>query len=134
MADRSAVVVAVANSLCAAYPKDSRVHELKIASIVTIVLATMFLVLRLYSRWLKTRRLWSDDAYAIVAAVSRRLAIFSAMADLQGAPYYSFYHHSRNVPPGLWSPLLECTSYKRGRAPEAVLCMPNALYCSASLL
>ncbi|KAH7411952.1 hypothetical protein DE146DRAFT_674366 [Phaeosphaeria sp. MPI-PUGE-AT-0046c] len=63
------VVVAVANSLCEEYPKDSRVHELKTVSIVTIVLATMFLLLRLYSRLLKTGRLWSDDAYAIVAAV-----------------------------------------------------------------
>ncbi|KAF2627422.1 integral membrane protein, partial [Macroventuria anomochaeta] len=62
-------VVAFASGLCEAYPKDSRVNELKTASIVTIVLTTIFLFLRLYSRWLKTRRLWSDDAYAIIAAV-----------------------------------------------------------------
>ncbi|KAF9700165.1 hypothetical protein EKO04_001959 [Ascochyta lentis] len=62
-------VVEFASGLCAAYPKESRVDELKIASIATIVLATLFLSLRLYSRWLKTRRLCSDDAYAIIAAV-----------------------------------------------------------------
>lgn len=69
-ADTVAEVVAFASGLCEAYPKESRVFELKIASIVTILLATIFLFLRLYSRWLKTRRLWSDDAYAIIAAVS----------------------------------------------------------------
>ncbi|KAJ4347712.1 hypothetical protein N0V95_005166 [Ascochyta clinopodiicola] len=62
-------VVQFADGLCAAYPIESRAHELKIASIATIILATLFLFLRLYSRWLKTRRLWSDDAYAIIAAV-----------------------------------------------------------------
>ncbi|KAL1595927.1 hypothetical protein SLS60_009617 [Paraconiothyrium brasiliense] len=62
-------VVAFASGLCEAYPKETRVHELKTASIVTIVLAIIFLFLRLYSRWLKTQRLWSDNAYAIIAAV-----------------------------------------------------------------
>ena len=38
-------------------------------SIATIVLTIPFLILRLYSRWLKNRRLWTDDAYAIIAAV-----------------------------------------------------------------
>ncbi|KAF2997086.1 hypothetical protein E8E13_003086 [Curvularia kusanoi] len=62
-------VVAFASDLCEAYPKESRTHELKAASIITIILATIFLCLRLYSRWLKTRQLYSDDAYAVVAAV-----------------------------------------------------------------
>ncbi|KAF1355748.1 hypothetical protein EJ07DRAFT_32511, partial [Lizonia empirigonia] len=62
-------VVQFASGLCAPYPKESRVDELKVASIATIVLATLFLSLRLYSRWLKTQRLWSDDVFAIVAAV-----------------------------------------------------------------
>ncbi|UPX14995.1 uncharacterized protein EKO05_0005463 [Ascochyta rabiei] len=61
-------VVQFADGLCAAFPIESRVHELKTASIATIILAALFLFLRLYSRWLKTRRLWSDDAYAIIAA------------------------------------------------------------------
>lgn len=65
-------IVEFASGLCAGYPKESRASELKVASIDTIVLATLFLFLRLYSRWLKTRRLWSDDAYAIIAAVSVR--------------------------------------------------------------
>lgn len=64
-------VVRFASGLCAPYPKESRVDELKVASIATIVLMTLFLSLHLYSRWLKTQRLWSDDVYAIVAAVSR---------------------------------------------------------------
>jgi hypothetical protein len=127
-------VVAFASGLCEAYPKESRVRELKTASIVTIVLATMFLSLRLYSRWLKTRRLWSDDGYAIIAAVSPRWSIFSARTDLEGTPHYSIDHHPQNVPQGLRSPLLERTSDERRRASEAVLCMPNALRRSADLL
>lgn len=67
--------------LCEAYPKESRVNELKTASIITVVLATIFLCLRLYSRWLKTRRLWSDDGYAIVAAVSGPLLCEDMLAD-----------------------------------------------------
>ncbi|KAH6642006.1 hypothetical protein C7974DRAFT_326858 [Boeremia exigua] len=62
-------VVAFASNLCEAYPKESRAHELKTISIGTIAIAAAFLLLRLYSRWLKTRRLWCDDAYAILAAV-----------------------------------------------------------------
>lgn len=34
-------------------------------------MSTASLLLRLYSRWFKTRRLWSDDAYAIIAVVIR---------------------------------------------------------------
>lgn len=116
MADQCVEVVAFASGLCAAYPKKSRVYELKTASIVTIVLATMFLSLRLYSRWLKTRRLWSDDAYAIVAAVSPRWAMLSTLTNHKGASYHGIDHYSRNVPQGLRSPLLECTSHERGRA------------------
>lgn len=69
-------MVAFANGLCEAYPKESRVTELKTASIVTIVLGTIFLFLRLYSRWLKTQRLWSDDAFAIIAAVCDFFFVF----------------------------------------------------------
>ncbi|CAN9175011.1 unnamed protein product [Alternaria alternata] len=62
-------VTVFAGGLCKSYPKESRVHELKTIAIVTIALSIPFLSLRLYSRWLKTRHLWSDDAYAIIAAV-----------------------------------------------------------------
>ncbi|KAI8942221.1 hypothetical protein NX059_000304 [Plenodomus lindquistii] len=58
-----------ASSLCEGYPQESRAHELKEISIATIAISTPFLLLRLYARWLKTRRLWTDDAYAIVAGV-----------------------------------------------------------------
>ena len=58
-----------AGSLCTAYPKESRSDELKTISITTIILSVTLLGLRLYSRWLKSGRLWSDDAFAIVAAV-----------------------------------------------------------------
>lgn len=58
----------LAAELCAAYPKESRVDELKTVSIVTIALSIPFLFLRLHSRWLHTRKLWIDDAYAIIAA------------------------------------------------------------------
>jgi hypothetical protein len=63
-------VTAFATELCKPFPKESRVHELTVASIVTIVLTTPLLLLRLYSRWLKTRRLYLDDAYAVIAGVS----------------------------------------------------------------
>ncbi|KAH7081906.1 hypothetical protein BKA63DRAFT_222742 [Paraphoma chrysanthemicola] len=62
-------VTAFATELCKPFPKESRVHELTVASIVTIVLTTPLLLLRLYSRWLKTRRLYLDDAYAVIAGV-----------------------------------------------------------------
>ncbi|KAF2819619.1 hypothetical protein CC86DRAFT_412921 [Ophiobolus disseminans] len=58
-----------ASGLCAAYPKESRVSELKVWAIATIALSVPFLFLRLYSRWLKTGRLYLDDAYAITAAI-----------------------------------------------------------------
>jgi hypothetical protein len=97
------VVVAFASELCEAYPKESRVNELKQIAIATIALATIFLCLRLYARWLKTRRLWSDDAYAIVAAVSgARSSIVNMMANqarfcsLQFRPSSS--KHYWNVP------------------------------------
>jgi hypothetical protein len=62
-------VTTFAAGLCEAYPKDSRIHGLKTVAITTIALTIPFLVLRLYSRWLKNRRLWADDAYAIIATV-----------------------------------------------------------------
>lgn len=58
-----------AANLCDAYPHESRASELESIAIATIALSVPFLLLRLYSRWLKTRRLWADDAYAILAGV-----------------------------------------------------------------
>lgn len=90
-------VVFFASELCKEYPEESRNHELKTASIITIALAITSLSTRLYSRWLKTGRLWSDDAYAIVAAVSPRLSFTSTLTNLQDTTCYSVYHHSPDV-------------------------------------
>ncbi|KAF2852732.1 integral membrane protein [Plenodomus tracheiphilus IPT5] len=58
-----------ASDLCDAYTQESRVDELKTIAIATIALSIPFLLLRLYSRWLKNSRLWADDAYAIFAGI-----------------------------------------------------------------
>lgn len=79
--DRLAVVVVLANGLCDSYPKDSRVNELKTASIATIVLGSIFLFLRIFARWFKTGRLWADDAYAIIAAVRETFARICSLTD-----------------------------------------------------
>jgi len=62
-------VTSFAGNLCAAYPKQSRVNELKSSAIVTIALTIPFLLLRLYARWLRSGRLYLDDGYAIIASV-----------------------------------------------------------------
>ncbi|KAF1977568.1 hypothetical protein BU23DRAFT_578050 [Bimuria novae-zelandiae CBS 107.79] len=65
----SAYITAFADSLYEAYPKETRVSELKTIATTTIALSVPFLMIRLYSRWLKNGRLWSDDGFAIIAAV-----------------------------------------------------------------
>ncbi|RAR08087.1 integral membrane protein [Stemphylium lycopersici] len=62
-------VTVFTGGVCESYPKESRVNELKTVAIATIALSVPFLSLRLYSRLLNTRRLWSDDAYAMIAAI-----------------------------------------------------------------
>ncbi|KAF2131803.1 hypothetical protein P153DRAFT_312509, partial [Dothidotthia symphoricarpi CBS 119687] len=55
--------------LCKPYPMVTRAGEVKSVAIATMVISTILLVLRLYSRWLKTSQFWLDDAFAIVAGV-----------------------------------------------------------------
>lgn len=102
-------MVAFASGLCDAYPKESRVDELKTISIVTMVLATLFLFLRLYSRWLKTRRLWKDDAYAVIAAVSTTCMHVNMILTEIDTPDYRFDYYTADVAQRLRPPLLERT-------------------------
>ncbi|KAJ8118050.1 hypothetical protein OPT61_g890 [Boeremia exigua] len=87
-------VVSFASTLCDAYPKDSRVDELTTISIATIVLASFFLFLRLSARWLHTRRLWSDDAYAVIAA----MLLITVSAIILRMSLKGFGLHYWNVP------------------------------------
>lgn len=57
-------------SLCAAYPKESRSHEVKTIAIVLSVITFPVVALRCISRWMITRRLWWDDWTAVFATVS----------------------------------------------------------------
>ncbi|KAF2028703.1 hypothetical protein EK21DRAFT_69056, partial [Setomelanomma holmii] len=87
-------ITSFAADLCTAYPKESRVHELKTASIVTIALSIPFLLLRLYSRGLKTKRLYLDDAYALIAGVFLiTVSVIILQMSLKG-----FGNHYWNIP------------------------------------
>lgn len=57
------------NSLCAAYPKESRAWEVQITTIVTLVLCVPIVVARCVARLNFTKRLWIDDWTALVGMV-----------------------------------------------------------------
>ena len=86
---------AFTNVLCDAYPKASRVNELKTTAIVAIVLSVPFLFLRLYSRWLKNGLIFADEAYTVTAAlVLVVISILTLRMSLIG-----FGLHYWNIPP-----------------------------------
>ncbi|KAI1840419.1 hypothetical protein JX266_013386 [Neoarthrinium moseri] len=56
-------------ALCAAYPKESRVFEVRVAAIATLAVSTVIVAMRCAARISITGRLWSDDWTAILATV-----------------------------------------------------------------
>ncbi|KAK1919229.1 hypothetical protein P3342_008953 [Pyrenophora teres f. teres] len=83
------------NAICKAYPKASRVNELKVTAIVTITLSIPFLFLRLYSRWLNNRLVSADEAYTVIAAAFLIvLSVLTLRMSLMG-----FGLHYWNIPP-----------------------------------
>ncbi|KAL6705174.1 hypothetical protein ACN47E_007279 [Coniothyrium glycines] len=87
-------ITGFAADICEGYPPASRVGELRTIAIATIVLAIPVLLLRLYSRWLKNGRLWSDDAFAIIAAIF----LISVSAIILRMSQMGFGMHYWNVP------------------------------------
>lgn len=56
-------------TMCAAYPKESRVQELRNVAIVALVLSSVVVTARCVARVQMTGRLWSDDWTAIFATI-----------------------------------------------------------------
>jgi len=56
-------------NLCAAYPKESRSHEVMTVAVVLPTLTFPMVGLRCFSGWKTTGRLWWDDWTAVVAAI-----------------------------------------------------------------
>ncbi|WQF86882.1 Putative extracellular membrane protein, CFEM [Colletotrichum destructivum] len=77
-------------SLCAAYPKESRSHEVKTIAIALSVITFPVVALRCISRWMITRRLWWDDWTAVFATVllAGLAGIEIASADLGFGTHY----------------------------------------------
>jgi hypothetical protein len=56
-------------SMCAAYPTESRVHEVRTVALVAIIVTSAVVAARCVARFQMTGRLWSDDWTAIVATI-----------------------------------------------------------------
>ncbi|KAF7520463.1 hypothetical protein G7054_g12746 [Neopestalotiopsis clavispora] len=56
-------------TMCAAYPKESRVDEVRIVAIVALALSSAVVTARCIARVQMTKRLWSDDWTAIFATI-----------------------------------------------------------------
>lgn len=59
----------VLGELCAAYPKESRSNEVKVAAIACMAITTVIVVLRSFARLTVTSRLWWDDLTILLATV-----------------------------------------------------------------
>lgn len=70
-ADSVLEAVELETALCAAYPKESRVNEIKIASIVGLALTLPIVLGRCVCRYQMTNNLWWDDWMTIIATVGR---------------------------------------------------------------
>ncbi|OBR10768.1 Integral membrane protein [Colletotrichum higginsianum IMI 349063] len=68
-ADSVLEVVELETALCAAYPKESRVNEIRIASIVGLALTLPIVLGRCVCRYQMTNNLWWDDWMTIIATV-----------------------------------------------------------------
>ncbi|KAK6073285.1 hypothetical protein SCUP515_06897 [Seiridium cupressi] len=56
-------------SMCAAYPKESRVNEVRTVALVALILSSTVVAARCTARLQLTGRLWSDDWTAIFATI-----------------------------------------------------------------
>lgn len=56
-------------TMCAIYPKESRVYELRMVCIIALVLSSVTVTARCIARFQMTGRLWSDDWTAIFATL-----------------------------------------------------------------
>ncbi|KAM0818423.1 putative Extracellular membrane protein CFEM domain-containing protein [Seiridium cardinale] len=57
------------NSLCVAYPRESRTREVQIAAIVTLALSVPIVLARCAARLQTTKRLWLDDWTALLGMI-----------------------------------------------------------------
>jgi hypothetical protein len=56
-------------TMCAAFPKESRVYELRVTAIATLTISTVVVLARCAARLHLTGKLWSDDWTALLAAI-----------------------------------------------------------------
>ncbi|ETS77403.1 hypothetical protein PFICI_11277 [Pestalotiopsis fici W106-1] len=63
------IASSAADSLCTAYPKESRVRDVQIAAIVTMALAIPIVLARCAARLQITKKLWLDDWTALLGLV-----------------------------------------------------------------
>jgi hypothetical protein len=69
-------------ALCAPYPKESLVNEVRATGIASIAISTVIVAARCAARISRTGRLWSDDWTAIVALL---MLLTGAALELEGA-------------------------------------------------
>ncbi|OLN85391.1 hypothetical protein CCHL11_07980 [Colletotrichum chlorophyti] len=93
----------VETSLCEAYPKESRSHEVKAVAIALSVITFPVVALRCISRWMITNRLWWDDWTAVFATMllAGLAGVEIASADL------GFGTHYWNVEPAAGTKLIQ---------------------------
>lgn len=69
MFDKKTEAANVENGLCASTPKESRSSEVRRDAIILSAVTYPIVVLRCYSRWYVTHRLWWDDWAAVIATL-----------------------------------------------------------------
>jgi hypothetical protein len=62
-------VVELSSAICSGYPVASRSEEMQRTAIALLIVTSLFVILRLYSRFSVLRSLWWDDWVIIVAGV-----------------------------------------------------------------
>ncbi|GJD00994.1 integral membrane protein [Colletotrichum higginsianum] len=102
-ADSVLEVVELETALCAAYPKESRVNEIRIASIVGLALTLPIVLGRCVCRYQMTNNLWWDDWMTIIATI-----FFTGLASIElASAFMGFGLHFWQVDPGNEPALLQ---------------------------
>lgn len=101
--DDQLIASSAANSLCAAYPKESRVRDVQIAAIVTMALVVPIVLARCAARVQITKKLWLDDWTALLGMVL--LTALAAMEYISSR--MGFGEHYWNIPTANGQTLLQ---------------------------
>ncbi|WQF86326.1 Putative extracellular membrane protein, CFEM [Colletotrichum destructivum] len=117
--------VELETALCATYPKESRVNEIKTASIVGLALTLPIVLGRCVCRYQMTNNLWWDDWMTIIATT-----FFTGLASIElASAFMGFGLHFWQVDPGNEPALLQVWSSPPVQAQNYDVANLNTVRC-----